>query len=83
MPNTKPIIMSCESQNTMKFNVKTAHAPGITCHRCETEHYVYRAAFFGATKEYEEHEGWQPASSQRRRKRQSRGWEGNYPNQDE
>lgn len=81
MPITKPIIMNCETsgRDLSKYNVKTAHAPGIVCDRCETEPYVYKTVFFGATRTYEDDEGWQPASSQRRRKRESnksRGWIG-------
>jgi hypothetical protein len=79
MPIIKTTIMSCDSaamkrhQGDSKYVVKTAHAPGIVCDRCQKEPYVYTAVFFGATRTYEEDEGWQPASSQRRRKR---GWKG-------
>lgn len=63
--------------NAHKTVIKIAHAPGIECDRCQKEPYSYKTVFFGATRTYEEDEGWQPASSQRRQRtgRKSR-WQG-------
>jgi len=86
MPTPK-IIMHCNAaavkrhmetpENERKTVIWTAHAPGIECDHCEKEHYVYKTVFFGATRTYEDDEGWQPASSQRRqRARRKSQWQG-------
>ena len=92
MPIKKTTIMSCDSA-AMKRHMETpeterktviwvAHAPGIECDRCQKEPYSYKTVFFGATRTYEEDEGWQPASSQRRQRRR-RGWQGHGEGQDD
>jgi hypothetical protein len=89
MPITKPtIIMSCNSaavkrhmetpEKDRRTVIKTPHSSGIECHRCEKEHYVYQPVFFGATRIFEDDEGWQPARRQRRR----RGWQGHEGEQE-
>jgi hypothetical protein len=94
MPIKKTTIMSCNSAavNRRAENsdierrtvIKIAHAPGIECDRCQKEPYVYKTVFFGATRTYEEDEGWQPASSQRRqRARRKSHWQGHEDEESE
>lgn len=93
MPITKTTIMSCDAaavkrhmetpEKERRTVIWTAHAPGIECDRCQKEPYVYKTVFFGATRTYEDDEGWQPASSQRRqRARRKSHWQG-HEEQDE
>ena len=94
MPITKTIIMSCNSaavkshmENPEKGRrtvIRTAHSPGIECYRCQKEPYVYKTVFFGAPRTYEDDEGWQPASNQRRQRSRRKGhWQGHDDEQED